>query len=168
MRAFDFSPLARSTVGFERMFDLLDRASRAEPAGHWPAYDISKTGENSYRITLAVAGFGPEDIDIVQEGPSLVVSGRKQDSGDESRFLHRGIAGRSFRQSFDLAAHVSVSGATLDHGILTVNLVREVPEAAKPRRIPIGQAAPVAQVTRGEPVAQDNAPTPEERSARAA
>ena len=142
MRTYDVSPLYRSTVGFDRVFDLLDHAGRVEP--NWPPYNIEKRSENAYRITMAVAGFAPEDIELVQQQNSLFVSGQKRGSDEGTQYLHRGIATRSFKQTFNLADHVKVRAANLEYGLLTIELVREVPEAAKPRRIEIGtgNAAP--------------------------
>jgi len=132
---YDFSPLYRSTVGFDRMFDLLDRAA---PEAGWPPYDIEKVGDDQFRITLAVAGFTPEDIELVQEANSLTVSGQKQKAEENAQYTHRGIATRSFRQRFSLADHVKVTNAALENGLLTIELRQEVPEALKPRRIEIG------------------------------
>ena len=142
MRTYDVSPLYRSTVGFDRVFDLLDHAGRVEP--NWPPYNIEKRGESEYRITMAVAGFAPDEIELVQKENSLFVSGQKRASNEGTQYLHRGIATRAFKQTFNLADHVKVSGAQLEHGLLTIELAREVPEAMKPRRIAIGtsNAAP--------------------------
>jgi len=162
MRTYDFSPLYRSTVGFDRLFDLLDHAGRVEP--NWPPYDIEKLGETEYRITMAVAGFRPDEIELVQKENSLLVAGQKRGSEEGRQYLHRGIAARAFKQTFNLADHVKVSGANLEHGLLTIELVREVPEAMKPRRIEIGtgHAAPQA-------ICQDNQKQPsEEERVRAA
>jgi molecular chaperone IbpA len=137
MRNFDFSPLYRSTVGFDRLFDMLDQASRVETLNNWPPYNIERTAEDRYRITMAVAGFSGEEIAIVAQGNALSVTGQKKAEEDGSQYLHRGIAARAFRQSFDLADHVKVAGASLENGLLTIDLVREVPEAMKPRRIEI-------------------------------
>ena len=139
MRALDFSPLFRATVGFDRMMNLLDTASRVdESALSYPPYNIEKTGEDSYRISMAVAGFGESDLDITVKEQSLVVAGKKQQSdGDGSVYLHRGIANRSFERRFDLADHIKVAGAGLENGLLSIDLVREVPEAMKPRSIAI-------------------------------
>ncbi len=137
--AFDFSPLYRSTVGFDRLFDLLDQAHRVEPM-NWPPYNIEKTGDDQYRITMAVAGFSPDEINLTQQQNALLVSGHRKASDDGSQYLHRGIATRSFKQTFNLADHVKVTGASLDNGLLTVELKREVPEALKPRRIEITSA----------------------------
>ncbi len=150
MRTFDFSPLYRSTVGFDRLFDMLDQATRVEPMTNWPPYNIEKTGEDQYRITMAVAGFSTEEIELTQHENMLVVSGQKRPDPEGAQMLHRGIATRAFKQTFNLADHVKVTGASLDSGLLTVELKREVPEELKPRRIAItsgsGQTA-VAQDT---------------------
>ena len=137
MRNFDFSPLYRSTVGFDRLFDMLDQASRVETLNNWPPYNIERLGEDRYRITMAVAGFSADEIAIVAQGNALLVTGQKKAEEDGAQYLHRGIAARAFRQSFDLADHVKVAGAGLENGLLTIDLVREVPEAMKPRRIEI-------------------------------
>jgi molecular chaperone IbpA len=160
MRTFDVAPLYRSTVGFDRLFSLLDQAARVEPSTTWPPYDIEKMAEDEYRITMAVAGFSPDEIDLTQHDTSLLVSGQRKGRDGERHYLHHGIAARSFRQTFNLADHVKVTGATLENGLLTVALKREVPEALKPRSIPIGgtQAS----------VGQDNAPAQIEADAKAA
>jgi molecular chaperone IbpA len=137
MRTFDFTPLYRSTVGFDRLFDMLDSSVRPE----WPPYDIEKIGDDQYRITMAVAGFSQAEIDITQEGANLLVVGQREQPKDDQLLLHRGIAGRSFKQMFNLADHVRVAGAQLENGMLAINLVREVPEQLKPRRIEIKNAA---------------------------
>ena len=134
--AFDFSPLFRSTVGFDRVFDLLDNASRVSSFDNWPPYDIIKTGEDQYRVQLAVAGFGDNELNVTQERNLLVVSGEKA-AAEDTQYLHRGIAGRSFQRRFELADHVRVVGANLANGVLTIDLKREIPEAMKPRRIDI-------------------------------
>ncbi|TGE01114.1 Hsp20 family protein [Methylobacterium nonmethylotrophicum] len=150
MRTFDFAPLYRSTVGFDRLFALIDQAARVEPSTQWPPYDIEKVAEDAYRITMAVAGFTQDEIELTQHDTTLVVTGQRKDRDGERQYLHRGIAARAFRQTFNLADHVRVTGAVLEHGLLTVELKREVPEALKPRRIAIGGL----QAARG----QDNAP----------
>jgi molecular chaperone IbpA len=155
MRTFDFAPLYRSTVGFDRLFDALDAAA-ARP--DWPPYDIEKAGEDQYRITLAVAGFGPDEIELTQHGATLLVSGQRKSSEKGREILHHGIASRSFKLTFNLADHVKVSGAGLENGLLTVDLVREVPEILKPRRIEIGTGTTST-------VAQDNKPAAVEQSA---
>ncbi len=133
MRTFDLTPFYRSTVGFDRLFDMLDNTVRPD----WPPYDIEKIGDDQYRISMAVAGFSQDEIEITQEGINLVVTGRKEAQQDNRQLLHRGIATRSFKQVFSLADHVKVAGAHLENGLLAIELVREVPEQLKPRRIEI-------------------------------
>ena len=159
MRTFDFAPLYRSTVGFDRLVDLMDQAARADASTTWPPYNIEKVADDAYRITLAVAGFSADEIELIQNANALLVSGQKKADG-ERQFLHRGIAARQFRQTFNLADHVKVTGASLENGLLTIDLVREVPEAFKPRRIPIGGASSAGS--------QDNAPVQVEDRAEAA
>ena len=137
MRTYDFSPLYRSTIGFDRLFDMLDQ-TRGEFAPNWPPYNIERTSEDDYRITMALAGFAPDEIELVQKENTLFVAGHKNpDQEQGAEVLHRGIATRPFRQSFDLAEHVKVVGANFENGLLIVELKREVPEALKPRRIEI-------------------------------
>jgi molecular chaperone IbpA len=138
MMNYDFSPLFRSTVGFDRVLDLLDQASRGQSMTNWPPYNIEKTGEDQYRITMAVAGFSPDEIDLVQQENVLLVAGQKHPDPEGVQVLHRGIATRAFKQTFSLADHVKVTGANLENGLLVIELQREVPEALKPRRIEIG------------------------------
>jgi len=135
----DFAPLYRSSVGFDRVFNLLTNAQRLHAVDSWPLYDIVKTGENDYRIEMAVAGFGEEDLEITQERNVLIVKGQKTET-KEGEYLHRGIAGRSFERKFELADHVRVEDASLANGLLQVSLKREVPEAMKPRKVAIGGA----------------------------
>jgi len=136
---FDFSPFYRSTVGFDRIFDLLDNATRVSTIDNFPPYDIAKTGEDAYRIAMAVAGFREDELSLTAEPNLLVVTGEKSaDSNGE--YLHRGIANRAFTRRFELADHVKVTGAKLESGLLIVELQREIPEAMKPRRIAIGSA----------------------------
>jgi len=135
--AFDLSPLYRSTVGFDRLFDMLDRAADVEPTTSGPPYNVEKVGDDHYRIVMAVAGFEPDEIEIVQKDSGLLVSGRKHPEDDAVQVLHRGIADRPFRQAFNLADYVTVRGAKLENGLLVIDLVREVPEEMKPRRIEI-------------------------------
>jgi molecular chaperone IbpA len=149
MSNLDLTPLFRSTVGFDRLFTILDEASRLDAAPNWPPYDIEKVDADHYRITMALAGFVPEDIELTQQGTSLLVTGRKGESNNQRQFMHRGIAGRTFRQTFNLADHVKVVGAAMENGLLTVDLARQVPEQLKPRKIEIGSSA------RATPV-QDN------------
>ncbi len=132
----DLSPLFRSAIGFDRLFDLLDDAGHGETVGNWPPYDIAKTGENDYRITMAVAGFAENELNVIHQPNMLEVSGEKSDA-DDTHYLHRGIARRSFRRRFELADHVTVDGARLENGLLSVDLRREIPEEMKPRRIEI-------------------------------
>jgi molecular chaperone IbpA len=137
--AYDFSPLYRSSIGFDRVFDLLENASRMPSADNWPPYDIARTGEDTYRVTMAVAGFGPDELRITHEPNMLIVSGERtaEDNGD---YLHRGIAGRPFERRFELADHVKVTEAGLVNGLLTIDLQREIPEEMKPRKIEIGSS----------------------------
>jgi molecular chaperone IbpA len=146
MRHFDLTPLYRSTVGFDRLFSLLDPATGVNPAlsQTYPPYNIERTGENAYRISVAVAGFGESDLSIETKEGSLLIRGSKETKvkeGDESpQVLHQGIAARAFERRFQLADHVQVTSASLENGLLHVDLVREIPEAQKPRQIPIGGA----------------------------
>ncbi len=138
MRSFDFSPLFRSTVGFDRVTSLLDAVTREENSGY-PPYNIEKTAEDAYRIVLAVAGFGDADLDIVQHQNTLTVTGKQVEQNGEKQFLYRGIAGRAFERRFELADYIKVAGAKLANGLLSIELVREVPEEKKPRQIKIGE-----------------------------
>jgi molecular chaperone IbpA len=133
MRTFDFTPYYRSTVGFDRLFDLLDQSIRSD----WPPYNIEKKGEDQYRITITIAGFTPDEIELVQHGPTLFITGQK---GEQHEVLHQGIP-LHFKQSFNLADHVKVVAANVENGLLIIDLVREVPEELKPRRIEIGARA---------------------------
>lgn len=136
MRSYDLSPLLRSTVGFDRMNRLFDTAFNAEvPA--YPPYNIEKLGEDDYRVTMAVAGFGTDDLEITQKDNALFIKGDAKGNGDDVKYLHRGIAARAFERRFALADHVNVVSADLENGILVVDLKREVPEALKPRKIDI-------------------------------
>jgi molecular chaperone IbpA len=136
MRDYDFTPLSRSTIGFERLFDLINNTQRSEPGDQYPPYDIVHTGADSFRISLALAGFAPDDIAITAQQNLLTVAGRKADGG-EGNYLYRGIAGRDFQRQFSLADHVEVEGAGFDNGLLHIDLVRRIPEAMKPRRIAV-------------------------------
>ena len=141
MRSFDLSPLYRSTIGFDRLFSLLDQHSGLENAAPtYPPYNIERTGENAYRISVAVAGFAENELSIVARENTLTIRGDKQTKTDEknSSVLYQGIAARAFERQFQLADHVEVKGAKLENGLLHVDLTREVPEAKKPRQIPIG------------------------------
>jgi molecular chaperone IbpA len=136
----DFAPLYRSSIGFDRVFNLLNNAQRLQAIDTWPPYDIVKTGDDTYRIEMAVAGFAQADLDLTQERNVLVVKGQKTEAKD-GEYLHRGIAGRSFERKFELADHVRVEDASLIDGLLRVSLKREIPEAMKPRKIAIGNAS---------------------------
>ena len=137
MRNFDFAPLNRSTIGFDRVFDPLENAGRDQAFENWPPYDIVRTSEDSYRITMVVAGFSENELAISHQPNLLVVSGRKSDDENNGSYLHRGIVGSPFERRFELADHVKVTNASLEHGLLTISLTREVPEEMKPRRIQI-------------------------------
>lgn len=138
MRAYDFSPLFRYSVGFDRVQHLLDAAlERAENAPGYPPYNIETVGENAYRITMAVAGFGEEDLDITVQENALTVAGKAGQREEQVQYLHRGIATRAFERKFELADHVKVVGANLVNGMLTISLERQVPEEQKPRKIEI-------------------------------
>jgi molecular chaperone IbpA len=136
---FDFTPYRRSTVGFDRLFDLLENGAGGGAAENYPPFDLERRGEDSYRITLAVAGFGPEDIEITAQQNLLIVSGRKNGE-NEGQYIHRGIANRAFERRFGLADFVQVRAAELKDGMLSIDLVREIPEAMRPRKIEIGGA----------------------------
>ena len=134
--SYDYAPLYRSSVGFDRVFNLLENAQRARSISDWPPYDIVKTDDDTYRISIAVAGFGQDDLDITFQSNLLTVTGKKQEASADG-YLHRGIAGRPFEHRFELADHVRVNGADLSNGLLSIELVREIPEALKPRKISI-------------------------------
>jgi len=144
MRTFDLAPLYRSTVGFDRLFSMLDGF---EAAPGYPPYNIERTGENDYRVTVAVAGFGENEISIEAKENTLTIKGSKQTKEEENgEVLYQGIAARAFERVFQLADHVQVKNASLENGLLHVDLVREIPEAKKPRQIPIGNGKAKAQV----------------------
>ena len=152
MRHYDLSPLYRSTVGFDRLFSLLDQASGVEPTPTYPPYNIERTGENAYRITVAVAGFAEAELSIETRENALSIRGLKEAVAEAEgkapvQVLHQGIAARAFERRFQLADHVKVSGAALENGLLHVELTREVPEAAKPRQIAIHSAGRKAAET---------------------
>jgi len=145
MRNYDFSPLFHSTIGFDRIQQLLDSVpSIDETASSYPPYNIEATGENTYRISMAVAGFAEEDLDVVAKENTLTITGKASPQDKETSFLHRGIAGRSFERRFQLADHIEVKGAHLTNGLLHVDLEREIPEALKPRSIRIETSSPKA------------------------
>jgi molecular chaperone IbpA len=139
MRTFDLAPLYRSTVGFDRLFSMLDGFDTASPG--YPPYNIERTGENDYRISVAVAGFSEDELSIESKENSLTIKGEKhaKEENDKGEMLYQGIAARAFERVFRLADHVQVKGAAIEHGLLHVDLVREIPEAKKPRQIPIGK-----------------------------
>lgn len=143
MRTYDFTPFLRSAIGFERVFDLLN--TERDDGGGYPPYDIVQTGDDSFRISLAIAGFAPDDIAITAAQNQLTVSGRKPD-GDHPNYLYRGIAAAAFERKFDLADYVEVDGASFANGLLQIDLTRRIPDAMKPRRIDINAAGakPVA------------------------
>jgi molecular chaperone IbpA len=140
--AFDFSPFRRSTVGFDRLFDMLENSSLGQGQENYPPFDLIKEGDNEYRIELAVAGFKSDELDITAQQNVLVVSGRKKDESEEkeSNYIYRGIATRSFERRFALADHIQVRGADMKDGLLSIELVREIPEAMKPKKINISGA----------------------------
>ncbi len=143
MRSFDFAPLYRATVGFDQIADLMDRVLANDvSAQSYPPYNIEKTADDSYRITLAVAGFADEDLAIEVKEQSLVITAKKAADEAKGSFLHRGIATRAFERRFHLADHVRVTGASHENGMLHIDLTREIPEALKPRRIEIARGAP--------------------------
>ena len=144
MNAFDLSPLLRTAIGFDRMARLVDTARAAADGPAYPPYNIERVSDDAYVLTMAVAGFGPDDIEITAQDNVLVVSGKAAQDDTQRRYLHRGIAGRAFERRFVLADHIQVQGADMENGLLHVSLKREVPEALKPRRIAIGTAAPRA------------------------
>jgi molecular chaperone IbpA len=144
MTTFDFAPLFRTAIGFDRLARLMDTASTTEATGY-PPYNIEKVGDDTYRLTMAVAGFRPEELDLVVKENTLVISGRPAADTQKHEVLYRGIAGRAFERRFVLADHIVVDGANLDNGLLHVGLKRIVPEALKPRRIEVNTGAPQAQ-----------------------
>ena len=143
MTTYDFAPLWRSTVGFDRLFDMLeDDAFRVASEQNYPPFNIERTGEDSYEVSLAVAGFKTDEITITAEHNVLTIEGRKAEKTDR-HYLHQGISARAFRRQFNLADYVKVSGATFENGLLQISLVREIPEAMKPRQIPINMGTPM-------------------------
>ncbi len=148
MPTFDFTPYYRSTVGFDRLFDLLDKSVRSD----WPPYNIEKTGEDQYRIVMTIAGFAPNEIELVQHGGALLVTGQKRQQA-ETETLHQGIPS-TFQQTFNLADHVKVVAANLEDGLLAIDLVREVPEELKPRRVQIGSGPATAAAKPDDPQKQ--------------
>ena len=171
MSRLDFTPYRRSTVGFDRLFDMLESQARANSGDNYPPFNISKSGEDNYRIVLAVAGFRPQDIDITAQANLLTVHGKKRDDVDDgSQLLHVGIANRGFERRFELADYVRVANADLADGLLVVDLVREVPDAMKPKKITVNgigsEGATLTAVPNNAPDAGDD--TPKDPSANAA
>ena len=155
MTTLDFSPLFRTAIGFDRLARQLEAARNLPEAQSYPPYNIERTGEDSYVLTMAVAGFGPNDLDVVARENVLTVAGRAPQAEEGRSFLHRGIAGRAFERRFALADHIVVDGANLEHGLLQLSLKRVVPEALKPRRIAIGSPASTpALANDSQPAAQ--------------
>ena len=138
MRTYDFAPLWRSSVGFDRLFDLINDTQRLDGQDNYPPYDIVRTGDNAYRISLALAGFSPDEITITAQQNKLTVAGGKGGQPSQAEYLHQGISARSFERQFNLEDHVEVEGASFENGLLQIELVRQIPEAMKPRRIEIG------------------------------
>lgn len=157
MTTFDFSPLFRSTVGFDRFARLFDEALHEQAAPNYPPCNIEATGENNYRITLAVAGFGEDELAIEAVDDTLTVTGRKKSAEKSASYLYHGIAARDFVRKFQLADHVKAVGAGLDNGLLWIDLAREVPEAMKPRKIAITSGAPEGLVGKAKKTIEDTA-----------
>jgi len=146
MRSFDLAPLYRATVGFDQIADLMDRLVSSDAgASNYPPYNIEKTADDGWRVSIAVAGFSAADLNVELRENALIVTGRKTEDSADRRFLHRGIATRAFERRFTLADHVRVSGASHEDGMLHIDLVREVPEALKPRRIEIANGTPALE-----------------------
>jgi len=141
MRNYDFAPLSRTSIGFDRLFDLINNNRQFESQDNYPPYDIVRTGEETYRISLAVAGFSPDDIAITAQQNILLVAGRKSEN-TERAYLYQGISSRPFERQFSLEDHVEVQGASYENGLLQIELVRKVPEAMKPRRVEIATGTP--------------------------
>jgi len=156
MRTLNLDPFWRTSIGFDRLFDLVDQSLGFEPEDQYPPCNIIRTGENSYRISLAVAGFKPEQVSVTIDQNVLVIAGRAEQKQERGEYLYRGIAGRSFERRFNLADYVEVTSASLDDGLLQIDLVRELPEAMKPRRI---------EITSGKAVGQDKVRTIEHSKA---
>lgn len=161
MRSPEYAPLFRSTVGFDRLFDMLENTVRTD----WPPYNIEKKSENEYRISMAIAGFGPDEVELTQHGAELIVTGQKAPEQDGTQILHRGLAHRNFKQVFRLADHVKVANAALENGLLTVDLAREIPEELKPRRITITSAAKSSRIDGSGQAEQSSLGTQPQRKA---
>ena len=143
MNRFDLSPYRRSMVGFDRLFDMLENEGRATTGDNYPPFNIERRGDDAYRITLAVAGFKPDDLDITAQQNLLVIQGKKSAEAADGQYLHVGIAQRGFERRFELADYVRVADANLEDGLLVIDLVREVPEAMKPKKITVGKRGPL-------------------------
>ncbi len=150
MNRFDFTPYRRTMVGFDRLFDLLENHNRLNSGDNYPPFNIERRGDEAYRITLAVAGFKPADIEITAQQNLLVVQGKKGEEAPGAQYLHVGIAQRGFERRFELADYVRVDDANLEDGLLTIDLVREVPEAMKPKTIPVGTQKSLSVVQTGK------------------
>ena len=146
MNRFDFAPYRRTMVGFDRLFDLLENQRSFNSGDNYPPFNIERSGDDAYRITVAVAGFKPADIDITAQQNLLVVQGKKGDEAADGQFLHVGIAQRGFERRFELADYVRVENANLEDGLLVIDLVREVPDAMKPKKVPIGTQKTLSMV----------------------
>ena len=157
MNRFDFTPYRRTMVGFDRLFDLLENQSRMNSGDNYPPFNIERRGEDAYRITLAIAGFKPADVEITAQQNLLVVQGKKGDEPSAGQFLHVGIAQRGFERRFELADYVRVDDANLEDGILSIDLVREVPDAMKPKKIPVGTQKSLSVVIGAKDSADDSA-----------
>ena len=154
MRSTEYAPLFRSTVGFDRLFDMLENSVRTD----WPPYNIEKISENSYRITMAVAGFSEEEVELMQHGPELIVTGQKNTEETDRQILHRGLSVGNFKQVFKLADHVKVADASLENGLLAIELAREIPEEMKPRRIAITSSKNPIGADKQSQISQDGKP----------
>ncbi len=147
---FDFTPYRRSAIGFDRLFDVLEGAARTSATDNYPPFDIERQGEDAYRITLAVAGFKQDEIELTAQQNLLIVTAKKAANDEDRNFVHRGIALRAFERRFELADYVQVKGASLADGLLTIDLVREIPEAMKPRKVAIGGTQPTLEIVAEE------------------
>jgi molecular chaperone IbpA len=150
MERFDLTPYRRTTVGFDRLFDLLENQVRGNSGDNYPPFNIERQGEDAYRITLAVAGFRPDDLDITQQQNLLIVQGKKREEQGTGEMLHLGIANRAFERRFELADYVRVASADLADGLLVIDLVREVPEAMKPKKVPLAGQRRLEVVEQGD------------------
>jgi molecular chaperone IbpA len=157
MNRFDFTPYRRTMVGFDRLFDLLENQSRMNSGDNYPPFNIERRGEDAYRITLAIAGFKPADIEITAQQNLLVVQGKKGDEPSAAQFLHVGIAQRGFERRFELADYVRVEDANLEDGMLSIDLIREIPDAMKPKKIPVGTQKSLSVVSGAQDSADDSA-----------